>query len=206
MKKDRLDYNKRWRKEHPDYSKKRYLKNKEKMDKYTKKWRMENPQRIKEIQKKCYQKNKEHLNEYVRKWREEHPDYAKENAKEWRKGHPEYATKWARSNPDKVREKNLKRRANGIIKKGIISQIINENIFKYGIITCEACKKECESNYHIDHVLPISKGGNNNYDNLQILCTKCNLQKSIKIVDYRKKLVDKQLFLKGRDLNETRTT
>ncbi|MDR0509756.1 MAG: HNH endonuclease [Rikenellaceae bacterium] len=36
-------------------------------------------------------------------------------------------------------------------------------------------------NIHIDHIIPFSKGGATNVENLQLLCQKCNLEKSNKI-------------------------
>lgn len=31
---------------------------------------------------------------------------------------------------------------------------------------------------HLDHVIPVSKGGRNNYGNIQLLCNECNINKS----------------------------
>jgi len=42
---------------------------------------------------------------------------------------------------------------------------------------CRKCKA-VTSNLQIDHVIPISKGGTNELDNLQLLCPPCNLVKS----------------------------
>lgn len=36
-------------------------------------------------------------------------------------------------------------------------------------------------NLHLDHIIPFSKGGATNVENLQLLCQKCNLEKSNKI-------------------------
>lgn len=36
-------------------------------------------------------------------------------------------------------------------------------------------------NLHLDHIIPFSKGGATNIENLQLLCQKCNLEKSNKI-------------------------
>jgi hypothetical protein len=35
--------------------------------------------------------------------------------------------------------------------------------------------------FHVDHIIPISKGGTNNINNLRLTCPKCNLSKKEKI-------------------------
>lgn len=50
--------------------------------------------------------------------------------------------------------------------------------------TCQLCgAKPKGSTLHIDHILPISKGGNNNPDNLRVLCHDCNSGKSDSIIE-----------------------
>lgn len=53
------------------------------------------------------------------------------------------------------------------------------NIILYGCITCEYCHLPI-SKYHIEHVQPICKGGDNSLCNLKISCKNCNLSKGRK--------------------------
>lgn len=43
--------------------------------------------------------------------------------------------------------------------------------------TCAICRRKT-FDLHIDHILPVSKGGKAHMANLQVLCSRCNLEKS----------------------------
>lgn len=43
---------------------------------------------------------------------------------------------------------------------------------------CFYCERDCESGFHVDHFLPLSKGGAHVLTNLRIACSTCNLRKS----------------------------
>ena len=45
---------------------------------------------------------------------------------------------------------------------------------------CFWCETECNENYHLDHIVPISKGGRNSLCNIAISCQPCNNKKSDK--------------------------
>ena len=188
-------YGKKWRKDNPEYNKYYGKKWYKENPIYYKKWQKNNPEKVKNARKKYYLGNtyKEWAAENKEKIRKKNKKYYSENkekAKIFRK-------KWQGNNPEKVREENFRRRTNGKIEKGVIAKIINENILKYGIITCEKCKKQCLSSYdyHVDHIVPISKGGTNDCGNLQVLCAYCNLSKHTEIADYRQNNKNNQMFL-----------
>jgi len=47
---------------------------------------------------------------------------------------------------------------------------------------CFYCKRHLNERYHIDHVVPISRGGTNDCGNIVIACPSCNCSKSDKYI------------------------
>lgn len=45
---------------------------------------------------------------------------------------------------------------------------------------CIGCGKNISKKYHVDHIIPLAKGGTNWPNNIQCLCPPCNLSKSAK--------------------------
>jgi len=62
--------------------------------------------------------------------------------------------------------------------RGIPSDVQKE-VWKRDGGRCIKCGSSV--NLHFDHIIPFSKGGSNTVENIQILCSKCNIGKSNKI-------------------------
>ena len=43
---------------------------------------------------------------------------------------------------------------------------------------CKTCTKTLSADFHVDHIIPLFKGGDNNIENLQALCPTCHMLKS----------------------------
>lgn len=68
-------------------------------------------------------------------------------------------------------------------QRKLMTPKLREQIKERDNYTCQMCGKEMfdEVGLHIDHIIPVSKGGKTVPSNLQVLCDKCNLSKRAKI-------------------------
>ena len=87
---------------------------------------------------------------------------------------------WHAANPDARRIYALNRRAREKEAGGNLSKCLADKLFKLQHGKCACCKMPLGKNYHMDHIMPLAKGGSNTDDNMQLLTAKCNMQKSAK--------------------------
>lgn len=123
--------------------------------------------------------------EYKRKWYLEHADQMCAHLRKLRQENPEpfraKYRKWRQENPEKRRALEHKRRAR--IKGNGGSYTVEElhdlwhkqNGFCY--YCGELLYKTLNSVYHIEHKIPISKGGSNDISNIALSCAECNFRK-----------------------------
>ena len=83
--------------------------------------------------------------------------------------------RYRRENPDKVREFTARRagRKLGKLPYGTIPSIKTMQRNK-----CAICKVSIAQAYHVDHIVPLARGGQHARNNIQLLCPPCNLHKS----------------------------
>lgn len=135
--------------------------------------------------KKYQNDNREKINEYARKRAKKHA--AKINA---------YRDTWAAKNPDKIKAyakthktrhresinaKNANRRAMIRLAEGSFTPKQIQEKINYQRGRCANCTEKLLGKYHIDHVMPLSKGGSNYITNIEILCPGCNIAKSARL-------------------------
>ena len=162
LKRDR-EYMKKYREENEDYKQKNitnarkyYQENREKVIAVNKKWAENNREKVRKIKSKWAKNNRNKINKRIKEWR--------------------------RSNPEMVRLNNATRRG----KRDILIRVLNENFLQFGLTCCENCHTSIWERYEFDHIIPIALGGAGNYDNLQILCKPCNLEKMTDAIDFRR--------------------
>lgn len=69
-------------------------------------------------------------------------------------------------------------------QRKLVTAELRRKIMRRDNYTCQICGKHMpdEVGLHIDHIIPISKGGKSVESNLRVLCSKCNGSKSDKII------------------------
>jgi 5-methylcytosine-specific restriction endonuclease McrA len=165
--------------------------NKEQIAEYMKQYRQENREQISKRMKQYARENKEHISEYMKRYYQENKDQIAEYQQENKEKITEYMKQYRQS--EQGREANYKaatkRRSYKMKVKFTTYQ--RKELLDRDNWTCQCCgikvhdRSTGDWNTHdkanIDHIIPISRGGNSEPNNLQILCRTCNLSKSDKM-------------------------
>jgi len=134
---------------------KQYLKDRRKeYTQYMRAWRVNNKEKDLQIQRKGREKNREKLREKDRIRSKERPDI--------------------------VRIKNHNRRSLKLQATGRFTRQDVVDILRMQKGRCAICKIKIIGKYHADHIVPLSKSGDNSRRNIQITHPKCNLKKTNK--------------------------
>jgi 5-methylcytosine-specific restriction endonuclease McrA len=72
-------------------------------------------------------------------------------------------------------KKNNTKRKRTHVPRGLRKEVFKRDGYK--CVECGA-RRDDGATLHVDHKIPVSKGGTDELDNLQTLCSDCNLNKS----------------------------
>lgn len=116
-------------------------------------------------------KNKKHLFEYNKRHHEIHKE---RYAKRWKV--------WASLNKNRLRFLDSRRRALEKNAPGEYTPSDIDSIYRDQAGRCAYCQCEVGDDFHVDHILALSRGGSNWPDNLAIACPSCNSSKRDKLL------------------------
>lgn len=167
-----------WRKNNP-----------EKVRQYDREYRKNNPEKIKQRHRDYYENNSEEvLQTQLKHYHEQmkDPEFRKKRRLRgyvWYKNNLELCRQrereYCKNNPDKMAAKNVKRRA---LQLNQTPEFTESEEKRVRLIYKKS--QELGSDYHVDHIQPLIKGGLHHPDNLQIVTKSYNLEKGAKL-DFR---------------------
>ena len=139
-----------------------YVANREQVIKATREWQLANPEKRRAT---------------TLRWARKHPE---ENSR-WQRENPEkrraVAREWARRNLEKVEDHTRNRRARirgAFVEKVEIAKVRERDAGRCGICG-EPVARDEES---LDHVVPLARGGEHSYANVQLAHLSCNKRKN----------------------------
>lgn len=141
--------------------------------------------RCKECRNGYNKSNRARLTQYSLEWMRKNPERArryyhdhyikhKEAIKKRREGD---ARRWVAANRERKYAANRNRRALQLSAEGTHTGADIKRQYKAQRGKCYYCHIKVGESYHVDHVVPLSRGGSNGPENIVIACVTCNTSK-----------------------------
>jgi 5-methylcytosine-specific restriction endonuclease McrA len=170
-----------WAKAHPEYQRAYRLAHKEERAAYQRTYTLAHKEKRAAYIQKWYKANKKSLANYKHAWHLENKTkratYMRTFQQERKSEIAEYKKQWYKDNPTASSRTTAQRRA---AKKGarITESVDRSVVFERDEGFCGICYTKVDSDdWHLDHVVPLSRGGDHSYDNCQVSHPTCNLRK-----------------------------
>src|SRR5271157_1460066 len=140
------------------------------------KYREENPEKV----SVWFKLNVNRTNATKEAWAKANPEKVKESSRKWYKLHKELAKErgrnYSKKNPHVAKTVKARRRTRLTKAGGSFTVFEWKDLCKKYGNRCLCCGKRRKLT--ADHVIPVSKGGTSNIENIQPLCKSCNSMKS----------------------------
>ncbi len=166
----------------------RYLAaNKEAVAERKRLYRQKNKERLRKKDRLYYLANREKFAEHNRRYREANKEALAEYNRLYHQANKEakaeYYRRWRTENQDKRRVHELKRQALKRDGEGFEDVADMWQMYEDQGGLCAYCEEPLFGDFHIDHMVPLSRGGADDWTNYAIACPTCNLRKHAKTLE-----------------------
>lgn len=172
---------------------------------YMRAYRARNPEARRECDRQYREKNQERVQAVTRRWKQENPDKVREGNRKYqreyvvkvrvwkrawaarnRKKAAESTRRWAEQNPERrraskrlseCRRRRMKRAQRQGAQIGPIPPDYVEQLMGFQGGRCAYCHEPLPAGFHVDHIIPLARGGAHSWENLVLACPTCNLRK-----------------------------
>jgi 5-methylcytosine-specific restriction endonuclease McrA len=166
----------------------RYAANKEAISLKAKARYAENPEPTKTLSAKRYAANPKAVNDYSAAWQKNNPDKVYVRNSKWKSANGDKVRLAARERYKANREREIarvqwrhSRTRSPIFGKpitiGDIMEIHGASCYICGVTTDRSASYKSLVKTHMDHVVPLAKGGAHTVENLRCACRRCNILK-----------------------------
>jgi len=163
-----------------EYKKQYKINNRETIAIGNKKYRENNLNKVKETKRIHYIKHKEYIRKKHKEYYIKNAGDIQNKAKEYRDENKEKIREYAKTESSKNSMRNSRHKRRSITKKGDVTTKQISDLRNNAKI-CYWCNESLKNKeVHIDHYIPLSKGGEHTISNLVISCFTCNLKKHAK--------------------------
>lgn len=163
-----------------------YVKNQARAIEYSQQWVADNYQRTLAYNRQWGRANPDKKKQYNSKWKTSNrPKHLASRRRRYQlqaEQRRAEAKAWRAANPEKVRIQWKVRQARERCAEGNHIPDDIRALYQLQNGHCAYCGITLHHKYHVDHIMPLSRGGSNNPDNLALACRSCNLSKKDKTV------------------------
>lgn len=153
-------------------------------------YRERHPELVKQRSREYYRLNCEAEAERRRRYYADNPEKIAELGRRWRAANPgrhaELYREWVKANPERIRAiwtaKGVRRRKRA--RATTVEIVHYEKILAEFGMRCHICGGDIASraDLHMDHVVPLARGGTHTYGNIRPSHVECNLRKGSKLM------------------------
>lgn len=159
------------------------FKDPKKRQEYNREYRKINAERLRPIDAAYRKKHRKQIIAYLKKWKLRNPDYERIWREKNRDKKNNNQRKYVQKHPEKIKVSNATYFTRRTKAGGSFTAQEWKSLCRFYDYRCLCCHKKTKLTP--DHIIPVSKGGTSNIENIQPLCLPCNCRKRARIIDYR---------------------